>query len=61
MKIKTLAIALSVAALTLTGCPAPKKTGTAPKTGTPAASAPAKTGTPAAPSTPAATPAKTGE
>jgi len=57
MKITTLTIAVSLAALTLTGCPAPKKTGAAPSASaatTPAASAPAAT-------TPAATPAKTGE
>lgn len=57
MKIKTLAIAVSLAALTLTGCPAPKKTG-APAASTPAASAPAAGETPAASAAAAETPAK---
>ena len=57
MNIKTLTIAVSLAALTLTGCPAPKKTG-APAAGTsPAASAPAV----ATPTAEVEAPAKTGE
>lgn len=59
MKIKTLAIALSVAALTLTGCPAPKKKTAAPST--PSASAPAASPAASAAASAAATPAKTGE
>tara|TARA_R110002072_G_scaffold65364_1_gene161416 strand:- start:230 stop:406 length:177 start_codon:yes stop_codon:yes gene_type:complete len=58
MNIKTLTIAVSLAALTLTGCPAPKKTGAPAKT-TPAASAPADA-TPAA-SAAASAAEKTGE
>ncbi|MBL4844432.1 MAG: hypothetical protein JKY65_02805 [Planctomycetes bacterium] len=53
MKITTLAISVTLAALTLTGCPAPAKTGKTTKTGSAASSPAAKSGSAAA------TPAKT--